>query len=315
MREAASVWYATRYGFEIDPEDNVLTLIGSQEGLVNLLLATTDPGDTILLPDPGYPSYFGAAAIAGLRVSTLPLEIHNDFLPNLSAIPSDIAVRSRVMVLNYPNNPTAAVADEVFLREAIAFCCDNGILLIHDFPYVDMVYGNYEAPSILALTGGLDVGVELFSCSMSFHMGGFRIGWAIGNTDVISALAQVKGSMDFNQYLGIQRAAVVALKQPRKKLRHDASVFQDRRDALVTHLNRLGWNVPLPKATMYVWSRIPDGYDDSFSFTVQLAQETGVCLAPGRGFGERGEGFVRFALVRQPEILIRAVEKIKAFVA
>ncbi len=315
LREAASAWYAGRYGFQVDPEYNVLTLIGSQEGLANLLLATTDPGDTILLPDPGYPSYFGAAAVAGLRVSLLPLEAHNRFLPDLSAIPSDIAIRSRAMVLNYPNNPTAAVAEEGFLREAIAFCCDNEILLIHDFPYIGMVYGDYEAPSILALPGGLEVGVELFSCSKSFHMGGFRIGWAIGNVEVISALARVKGSIDFNQYLGIQRAAVVALKQPRKKLRHDASIFQDRRDALVTHLNHLGWDLPLPRATMYVWSRIPDGYDDSFSFTVQLAEETGVCLATGRGFGEQGEGFVRFALVREPKTLIRAVEKIKTFTA
>jgi aspartate/methionine/tyrosine aminotransferase len=314
LREAAVSWYAGRYGLQVDAEANALALLGAQEGLANLLLATTDPGDTIFLPDPGYPSYFGAAAVAGLEVSLLPLKADNDFLPDLSAVPSGVAERSRAMVLNYPNNPTAAVAGEAFLREAVSFCCDNEILLIHDFPYVDMVYGNYEAPSVLALPGGLEIGIELFSCSKSFHMGGFRMGWAIGNADAIASLAQVKGSIDFNQYLGIQRAAVVALRQPREKLRRDAAVFEGRRDALVTNLNHLGWNVPCPKATMYVWSRLPEGFHDSFSFTVQLAQETGVCLAPGRGFGERGEGFVRFALVREPEVLIRAVGRIREFI-
>ena len=235
LREAAANWYAGRYRYPVDSDTNVLALIGAQEGFANLLLATTDPGDTILLPDPAYPSYFGVVAIAGLDVTPLALEEQRGFLPDLSAVSTEAARKARAMVLNYPNNPTAAVASEVFLREAVDFCIDNDILLIHDFPYVDMVYGGYEAPSILALPGGMEIGVELFSCSKSFHMGGFRVGWAIGNADAVAALARVKGAVDFNQYLGIQRAAVAALTQPREHLLRDAAVYESRRDTLVTH--------------------------------------------------------------------------------
>ena len=313
LREGVARWYGERFAKRIDPETEVLPLIGSQEGLANLLFATTDPGDTVLLPDPAYPSYFGAVAAAGLDVVTLPLLEENDFLPDLSALTSEAARQARVLVISYPNNPTAAVATEAFMAEAVSFCIDNDTLLIHDFPYVDTVFGDYEAPSILTQRGGMEVGVELFSASKSFHMGGFRIGWAVGNRDAIAALAQLKGAIDFNQYLGIQRAALAALEQPRTKTRQDARVFEARRDELVSILNASGWETPLPQASMYVWTRLPAGLTDSFAFTVCLAEATGVCLAPGRAFGERGEGFVRFALVREPEALSRAVGRIKSY--
>ena len=313
LREAVAAWYGERYRTEVDVDKEVLPLIGSQEGLANLLFATTDPGDTVLLPDPAYPSYFGATAAAGLNVVTLPLSEENDFLPDLSAVASDDARRARAMVISYPNNPTAAVATPDFMRQAVSFCVDNDILLIHDFPYVDMVFGDYEAPSVLTQPGGKEVGVELYSCSKSFHMGGFRIGWALGNADAVAALAQLKGAVDFNQYLGIQRAAVAALGQPRAKTQQDAHVYETRRDALVQTLGDTGWHTSLPKASMYVWTRLPRGLSDSFEFSVNLAQETGVCLAPGRAFGQLGEGYVRFALVRAPEALKRAVERVQTF--
>ena len=313
LREAAARWYAGRYGFAPDPDRHVLPLIGSQEGLANLLLATTDPGDAVLLPDPAYPSYFGAVAVAGLETIPLPLLAENDFLPDLDAIPVADAHRARVMVLCYPNNPTAAVATPEAMAQAVAFCARHRILLIHDFPYVDMVYGDYEAPSVLAQPGGMDTAVELFSCSKSFHMGGFRIGWAIGAAHAIEALAQLKGAIDFNQYLGIQRAAVAALDQPRDRIRADAAVYQARRDALVETLERSGWKAPLPKASMYVWTRLPGGRRDSVEFCLSLARTTGVCLAPGRAFGPAGEGFVRFALVREPEAMQRAVARIRDY--
>jgi hypothetical protein len=315
LREAAAVWFKRRYQGELDPERNVLTLIGSQEGLGHLLFALTDPGDLILAPDPGYPSYFGAIAIAGLELAPLPLLEENQFLPDLTAIPADIARQARVMVLSYPNNPTAAVAPAGFFRELVDFCRANDIFLIHDFPYVDMVYGDYEAPSVLAQPGSMEIAVELYSCSKSYHMGGFRIGWAAGNPDAIQALAQVKGALDFNQYLGIQQAAIAAINQPRAETRRAAQVFEQRRNVLVKALNESGWQTPLPQASMYVWTRLPGGLTDSFEFTVSLARETGVCLAPGRGFGERGEGFVRFALVREPEVLRQAVARIYKFLA
>ena len=315
LREAAAGWFKRRYGGSLDPERNVLALIGSQEGFAHLLLAITDPGDIILAPDPGYPSYFGAIALAGLGTFPLPLLEENRFLPDLSAIPDEVARRARVMVLSYPNNPTSAVASPQFFQQAIDFCLAHHIFLIHDFPYVDMVYGDYEAPSVLALPGGMDIAVELYSCSKSYHMGGFRIGWAAGNPDAIQALAQVKSAIDFNTYLGIQQAAVTALNQPRPATRRAARVFERRRDVLVGALNASGWQVELPQASMYVWARLPAGLTDSFDFAVGLVRSTGVAVAPGRGFGERGEGFVRCALVREPEGLWRAVHRIESFVA
>jgi aspartate/methionine/tyrosine aminotransferase len=310
LRQAAAGWYEERYGGNLDPEQNVLALIGSQEGFAHLLLATTDPGDVILTPDPGYPSYFGAIAVAGLEMGPLPLWEENGFLPDLSAVSADTARRARVMVLAYPNNPTAAVASNEFFRETVDFCRSNDIFLIHDFPYVDMVYGDYVAPSMLAQPGAMDIAVELYSCSKSYHMGGFRIGWAAGNADAIAALNRVKSAIDFNQYPGIQRAASAAINQPRAETRRAAQVFESRRDVLVKALNDAGWETRLPQASMYVWTRLPGGLTDSFNFTVELARQTGVCLAPGRGFGARGEGFVRFALVREPEALERAVRRI-----
>ncbi len=313
LRKAVAAWLKQRYDINLDFENNILALIGAQEGLGHLLLAVADPGEQILVSDPGYPSYFGAIAVAGLKQVTMPLLEENLFLPDLTAIPSETARDSRAMILSYPNNPTAATAPSAFLQEAIDFCRSYNILLIHDFPYVDMVYGDYKAPSVLALPGAVDTAVELYSCSKSYHMGGFRIGWAAGNQDAVQALARVKGALDFNQYLGIQQAAVAALNQPRAVTRRDAAIFEVRRNVLVEALNKYGWQTPLPQASMYVWTRLPAGLTDSFDFTVGLAGETGVCLAPGRGFGKRGEGFVRFALVREPDVLLEAVKKIFDF--
>jgi hypothetical protein len=313
FRETAAAWYRQRYGGQLDPEQNVLMLIGSQEGFAHLLLAITDPGDVILAPDPGYPSYFGAIALAGLQMETLALLEENNFLADFSAIPADVAQRARVMVLTYPNNPTTGIAPVKFFQEAIDFCRSNDIFLIHDFPYVDMVYGDYEAPSLLAQRGAIDTAVELYTCSKSYHMGGFRIGWAAGNADAIAALNKVKNAVDFNQYIGIQQAAIAAIKQPREESRRVARIFEARRDGLVNALNNAGWATPLPQASMYVWTRLPAGLTNSTDFCVNLVRATGVALAPGRGFGPRGEGFVRFALVQEPDVLERAVKQVGNF--
>lgn len=313
LRRAVSAWTARRFGWTPDAETQVLPLIGSQEGLANLLLATTDPGDLILAPDPGYPSYYGAIALAGLELKTTPLLEENGYLPELSAVATETARRARVLLLSYPNNPTAAVATAAFMREAVAFCREFGILLIHDFPYVDMTYGDYRAPSVLTQPGALDTAVELYSASKSFHMGGFRIGWAVGNADALAALAAVKGAVDFNQYLGIQRAAVAALGGADADQRRSARTFEARRDAFVGTLNASGWTTPLPQASMYVWTRLPSGLDNSFTFALELAEQTGVCVAPGRAFGEQGEGYVRVALVRDGAVLARAAARMLAF--
>lgn len=268
LRRAAVAWHHDRYGTDLDPEGHALALIGSQEGFAHLLWAVADAGDAVLLPDPGYPSYLGAATAAGLGVIPVPLRAEHGFLPDLAAIPPADARRAEALVLNYPNNPTAGVADEAFFDHAIAFCTEYDLLLVHDFPYVDTVDGERCAPSVLARPGGLEVAVELYSASKSFHMGGFRVGWALGHPDAIAALARAKGAIDFNPYLGIQRALVAALARPREAARRDEA----------------------------------------------LVQETGVALAPGRAFGRQGEGYVRFALVRDEATLRRAAESAARFV-
>ncbi|GAA5534614.1 aminotransferase class I/II-fold pyridoxal phosphate-dependent enzyme [Deinococcus aluminii] len=305
LREAAAAYLHRRFGLTVDADAEVLPLIGAQEGLAHLLLAVTDPGDTLLLPDPCYPPYLGAAAVAGLRVVTLPLLPERGFLPDLKAVPGD--VQPRALLLNYPNNPTSAVADAAFFAEAAAWCRARGTLLIHDHPYAELTFGDYRAPS--ALEAGLEGVVELHSLSKTHHLGGFRVGFAVGDRHAIAALAQVKGAVDFHPYLGIQRAATVALGLPDEVGRTGAQIFQQRRDALVPALHALGWEAALPQASMYVWAWVP-GLTDSVAYAVRAAETTGVAVNPGRAFGERGEGFVRFALVQPPEVLVEAARRL-----
>ena len=305
LRSAAAAYLERRFGVSLNADTEVLPLIGAQEGLAHLLLAVTDPGDTLLLPDPCYPPYWGAAAVAGLNVVTLPLLPERGFLPDLAAVPEH--VRPRVLLLNYPNNPTSAVASADFFREAAAWCRERGTLLIHDHPYAELTFGDYRAPSALE-TGTAGV-VELHSLSKTHHLGGFRVGFAAGDAEAVAALARVKGAVDFHAYLGIQRAAAHALGLPGEVGRAGARIFEQRRDALLPALRDLGWEVQTPQASMYAWARVP-GLRDSVAFAVRAAEETGVVVSPGRAFGERGEGFVRFALVQPPEVLRAAARKL-----
>jgi aspartate/methionine/tyrosine aminotransferase len=315
LRQAAVDWYASRYGLRLDPDAEALVLIGAQEGFAHLLLATTDPGDAVLLPEPGYPSWFGAVALAGLERVPMPLREENAFLPDLAALSADAVGRARAMVLSYPGNPTAATADDAFFAEAVAFCERHDLLLIHDFPYVDLVFGDDEAPSALAAPGGRERVVELYSFSKSFHMAGFRIGFALGAAPAIAALAKVKDAVDFNAWSGIQRAAVAALGRPRERVRADAEVYRIRRDALVEALRASGVPTALPAASMYVWTRLPGDRRDSLAFARELVAATGVAVSPGLGFGAAGEGWMRLALVREPDVLRDAAERIGRFAA
>jgi hypothetical protein len=315
LREAACDWYRQRYGPRLDPEREALALIGAQEGFANLLFATTDPGDAILLPEPGYPSWFGAVAVAGLERVALPLRAENRFLPDLDAVADDVARRAKVLVLSYPNNPTAATATPDDFERALAFAERHDLLLVHDFPYVDLVFGADPAPSALAGPGGRERVVELYSFSKSYHMPGFRIGFALGAEDAIAALAKVKGAIDFNAWPGIQRAAVAALRTPRERVRADAETYRHRRDALVGALNDHGVPTATPAASMYVWTRLPGGRRDSTAFGAQLVRETGVAVSPGVGFGEAGEGWMRLALVRGPDVLSEAAARIGRYAA
>lgn len=300
--EEACRWYEGRYGVRLDPRREALALIGSQEGLAHLLLALTEPGDLLLLPEVAYPSYFGAARVASLRTHLIPLR--PDGLADLTKVPEGVWREAKVLLLNYPNNPTGALADWAYLEEALGFARRYGLWLVHDNPYVDQAYEG-EAPSPLALPGGKERVVELFSLSKSYNLAGFRLGFALGNEEALERLERVKGVIDFNAYAGILRMGIAALKTPREVTRGFAQVYRERALALAQALEGALDLLP-PRATMYLWGRLPRGLDD-LEFALGLVEQ-GVALAPGRGFGPGGKGFVRMALVRPVEELLRAAQ-------
>ncbi|MBW4500860.1 MAG: LL-diaminopimelate aminotransferase [Scytonema hyalinum WJT4-NPBG1] len=322
FRQAAASWYEQKFGITVDPETEVLPLIGSQEGTAHLPLAVLNPGDFALLLDPGYPSHMGGVHLASGQIYPMPILAENDFLPVFADIPAPVLAQSRMMILSYPHNPTTAIAPLSFFKEAVAFCQEHNLVLVHDFPYVDLVFqesgnsGNYQslAPSILQADPHKSVSIEFFTLSKSYNMGGFRIGYAIGNAELIRALRQIKAAVDFNQYRGILNGAIAALTGSQTGVIATVETSRQRRDAFVNALHRIGWYVPTPKATMYVWAKLPEPWSrDSVEFCTQLVQKTGVAASPGAGFGKSGEGYVRFALVHNTHVLQTAVERIAEF--
>ncbi len=307
--EAATGWFARRFGVEFDPAREALTLIGSQEGLGHLLIGIADPGDVLLLPEVSYPSYWGAATLAGMEPYPVPLD--PDHRPDLGAIPEGVLKKAKALLLNLPNNPTAATADRAYFERALALAEAHDLLVIHDNPYLDYVFEG-EALPLLAIEGAKARAIELFSFSKSFNLGGARLGFALGNAEAIAILEKVKAPLDFNQYQGILRMGMRALELPLARIRQDVAVFKKRRDALLGALRRYGVHLPAPKATFYLWMPLPKGLDD-VEFALRLARETGVVLAPGQGFGPGGKGYVRFALVQPPEVLEEAARRLVAF--
>ena len=319
FRQAAAQWYEQKFGISVNPETEVLPLIGSQEGTAHLHLAVLNPGDFALLLDPGYPSHAGGVYLANGQIYPMPLKPENNFLPVFSDIPVTVLAQSRLMVLSYPHNPTSAIAPLSFFQEAVAFCQKNNIVLVHDLPYVDLVFtetANLKSPvpSILQADPEKSVSIEFFTLSKSYNMGGFRIGYAIGNPQLIQALKQIKACIDFNQYLGILNGAIAALSGSQEGIKSSLNIFRQRRDTFVKALHSIGWNVPAPEATMYIWAKLPTEWShNSREFCTELVKKTGVAASPGIGFGKFGEGYVRFALVQKPEILKTAVERIAEF--
>ena len=315
FRQAAANWYTSRFGIAVDPETEVLQLIGSQEGTAHLPLALLNPGDFALLLDPGYPSHAGGVYLAGGQIYTMPLLAENQFLPVLADIPNSVLTQAKMMVLSYPHNPTTAIAPLSFFQEAVAFCRQHNLVLVHDFPYVDIFFaGTAKPPSILQADQNKEVSIEFFTLSKSYNMGGFRVGYAIGNRDLIKALRQIKAVVDFNQYLGILNGAIAALSGSQASVEQTVATFQHRRDVFINTLNKIGWQVPKPAATMYLWAKLPQPWqNNSVAFCTKLVAETGVAVSPGAGFGKSGEGYVRFALVQEPETLQLAAEKISVF--
>lgn len=314
FRQAAADWYQRRFGLAVDPETEVLPLIGSQEGTAHLPLAILNPGDFALLLDPGYPSHVGGVYLAGGQIYPMPLKPENDFLPDFKQIPAPVLAQARMMVLSYPHNPTTAITPLAFFREAVAFCQAHNLVLVHDFPYVDIVFGAAAVPSVLQADPQKQVSIEFFTLSKSYNMGGFRVGYAIGNPELIRALRQVKAAIDFNQYQGILNGAIAALRGSQESVAATVATFRRRRDACIGALHQIGWEVPSPPATLYVWAKLPQPWQQaSVQFCLQLVAQTGVALAPGAGFGQAGEGYVRLALVQDPPVLEAAVEQIAEF--
>lgn len=309
---AVADFYNKRYGVELNPLREVVQLMGSQDGLAHLALALLNPGDHVLVPDPGYPIYSASVQIAGGQTYPMPLLAEHGFLPQLETIPLEILRRTRFMILSYPGNPVTALASQEFFEKAIAFARQHEILIVHDFAYSELVFDGVRPVSLLSLPGAKEVSIEFNSLSKTFNMAGCRIGYAVGNETALRALGLLKSHIDYGVFYPIQKAAELALQSDFRELDTLANTYQNRRDALVSSLSQAGWQVQSPPATMFVWARLPEGWS-SRGFAFQLLNETGVAVTPGDAFGTNGEGYVRMALVQSEDQLREAAEKIGRF--
>lgn len=311
FRAEVARWYQYRFDVELDPDHEVHSLMGSQDGLAHFALAWTDPGDLVLVPDPGYPIYEGSVHLAGAVPYRMPLRAENDFLPDLEQIPGDVSKRAKFMILNYPNNPVSAVATVSFFEKVVAFAKRHDIIVVHDLAYSEMAFDGYKPPSFLQAPGAKDVGIEFNSFSKSFNMAGCRIAYVVGNAEIIKPLAVVKSNVDYGVFLPVQQMAIAALKQERESAGQNTvgPIYQERRDVLLAALADAGWVIPPPKATMFVWAQVPQGWT-SREFAFSLLEQAGVVVIPGSAFGDEGEGYVRIALVQTPEILKQAAAAI-----
>lgn len=313
FRAAVAKFYKKRFNVDLDPKDEVLTLIGSKEGLAHLIWAYVDPGDIVLVPDPAYPVYKTQTGLAGGEAYILPLKAENNFLPDLKAIPEEVARRAKLLFVNYPNNPTGAVCTLEFYQEAVDFCRKYDILLVSDNAYSEMTFDGYTAPSALQVVGAKDICVEFWSLSKPFNMTGWRIAAAVGNADALyKGLGIIKTNLDSGQYTAIQMAAIEALINPRSDqfIKEMNQVYARRRDIAVAGLRAAGLQAEPMKGTFYLWVPVPQGYT-STSFATKLLDEAGVVVTPGNGYGEYGEGFIRISLCIKEERLQQAMERIQ----
>jgi len=310
FREAIATWYEKRFQVKLDPDTEVLPLIGSKEGIAHIHLAYVDPKDLVLVPDPGYPVYSTGAILAGGESYFLPLKEENSFLPKLSSIPKEVAQKARLMFLNYPNNPTAAVADLSFFQEVVQFAKEYNIIVCHDCPYSEITFDGFKAPSFLSAPGAKEVGVEFHSLSKTYNMTGWRIGWVCGNAKVIEALGRVKSNIDSGIFNAIQYAGIEALSGPQDVVEQMRALYQKRRDLVLNYLEKVGLKAQKPLATIYVWVKVPDGHT-SASFATLVLDKAGVVLSPGAAYGPSGEGYVRISLTVKDDRLEEALTRIK----
>ena len=313
LRREIAWYYERRFGVSIDPETEAIAVIGTKEGISHLALALIDEGDIALVPDPSYPIHMYSIVIAGGSVISVPLREENAFIPDLAGVMQDIYPKPKVLVLSFPHNPTGAVVELGFFEEIAQYAKRHDILVVHDLAYADLVYDGYEAPSFLQAKGAKDVGVEFLSLSKSHSMAGWRCGFCVGNRRIIEALARIKGYYDYGIFAPVQIASIIALRTEEHVIKETVETYRRRREVLVEGLRRIGWEVPLPRATMFVWAPIPEPYREmgSLAFAKKLLEEAAVCVSPGIGFGARGEGYVRFALVENEDRTRQAIRQMR----
>jgi LL-diaminopimelate aminotransferase len=310
FRQAVANWYQRRFGVSLDPETEVLTLIGSKEGIAHTPLAFVDPGDYVLVPNPGYPVYRVATLFAGGTPHFMPLLRQNGFLPDLSKIPTDVAEKAKLLFINYPNNPTAAVAERSFFDEVVKFADRHGIIVCHDAAYSEIAFDGYRPMSLMEVEGAREVGIEFHSLSKTFNMTGWRIGFAVGNREIVGALGKIKTNIDSGVFQAVQIAAAEALNGYGTETEEIVRVYTARRDLLVQAIRTAGLEVEPPKATFYLWVAVPIGYT-SAQFAAHLMEKLGIVGTPGIGFGDSGEGYIRFALTVGEDRLREAASRLK----
>ncbi|MFA5536646.1 MAG: aminotransferase class I/II-fold pyridoxal phosphate-dependent enzyme [Bacillota bacterium] len=310
IKEAIVNWYNKRFQVILDPVTEVLPLMGSQDGLTHLGLAILNPDDLALVPDPGYPAYTTSVILAGAQKYSVPLLPENNYLPDYSKIPSRVAQTAKILFLNYPSNPLAAVADLEFFQRTIDFAKRFKIIVCHDLAYSELAYDGYKPPSILQVPEAKKFAVEFHSFSKTFSMAGSRLGFVVGNSEIISALADIKSNIDFGLFKPTLKAGIAALTGPDDWIKANAAIYKQRADILVDGFGKLGWEIRKPKASMFLWAPLPKGYQSSKEFSFKLGERTGVIVTPGVGFGEHGEGYIRMALVGSHEYLRAGVERI-----
>jgi LL-diaminopimelate aminotransferase len=310
LLDAIAEWYKKKFGVELDPNTEIHSLMGSQDGLAHLALCLVNPGDVILVPDPGYPIFTAGPSVAGAEIYHMPLKPENNYLPDLDSIDRSILQRAKFMIINYPNNPLAATAPRDFYEKLVKLAKQYKFLVCSDFAYSELVFDGYKPDSFLSIPGAKEVAIEFNSLSKTYSMAGCRIGYVVGNSEIISLLSRLKSNFDYGIFYPIQKAAIAALTGPQDCVEETAAEYQRRRDIIVNGLNDAGWKVERPIASMYVWAPVPTK-QSSFAFTEDLLKNTGVAVIPGIAFGEYGEGFVRIALVQPPDRLKEAITRIK----
>lgn len=310
FRKAVADYYMNRFEVELDPQKEVIGLIGSKEGLFTLSQVMLNPGDVSLVPDPGYPVYTAGGIIAGAKISYMPLLKENNYLPDFNAIPAEDLAKAKLLWLNYPNNPTGAIAPYSFFEEAVLFAREHNLLIAHDAPYTDVCFDHYHAPSLMQVPGAKEVAIEFNSLSKTYNMAGWRLGMAVGNADVLSYISTYKSQVDTSNFEPVSAAGITALSADQGWLEDRNDLYQKRRDIVVNGLRKAGFSVDTPKAAIYVWAHLPEGQNDSLTFCNKLLEETGVSTTPGVVYGKYGEGFLRISLGTATDRIEEAMQRI-----